>query len=278
MLRRSLPYELVRRTPDIAIHLVTREADSIPARIAPRAATPRIELLPFVYAALAVAGALGIGRLLTEITEFPNLSVVFLLAVLLIAVSFGIWPAIFASVLSFLTFNFFFIEPLYTFTVAEPYELLALVTFLIVAVVTSALAGRVRGQAKVSASRMRAMRRLYEFTRRLSGLAALDAVAEGAASEIHASLGRPVVVMLARDEDLDLTAAWPPEDTLDAAAMTAARWAYSHVEPAGADTGHPADHTVVLRATPHRRQNSRRGRCRQRKGYAAAQFRGARSA
>ena len=155
---------------------------------------------------------------------------------LLTAVSFGIWPAIYASVLSFLTFNFFFIEPLYTFTIAEPYELLALVTFLIVAVVTSALAGRVRQQAKVSASRMRAMRRLYEFTRRLSGLAALDAVAEGAASEIHASLGRPVVVMLARDDDLDLTAAWPPEDALDAAAMTAARWAYSHVEPAGADT------------------------------------------
>ena len=34
-----------------------------------------------------------------------------------------------------------------------------------------------------------------------------------------------------------LTAAWPPEDALDAAAMTAARWAYSHDEPAGADTG-----------------------------------------
>ena len=36
---------------------------------------------------------------------------------------------------------------------------------------------------------------------------------------------------------MTLTAAWPPEDTLDPAAMTAARWAYSHVEPAGADTG-----------------------------------------
>ena len=54
---------------------------------------------------------------------------VFLLAVLLTAVSFGIWPAIYASVLSFLVYNFFFIEPLYTFTIAEPYELLALVIF-----------------------------------------------------------------------------------------------------------------------------------------------------
>ena len=115
--------------------------------------------------------------------------------------------------------------------------MLALVIFLVVAVISSALAGRVREQARISGSRMRAMRRLYEFTRRLSGLATLDAVAEGAASEIHASLGRPVVVLLARDDDVALIAAWPPEDTLDAAAMTAARWAYSHVEPAGADTG-----------------------------------------
>ena len=83
---------------------------------------------------------------------------------------------------------------------------------------------------------MRATRRLYEFTRRLSGLATLDAVAEGAASEIHASLGRAVVVLLAQGDDLELVAAWPPEDALDAAAMTAARWAFSHAEPAGADT------------------------------------------
>jgi two-component system sensor histidine kinase KdpD len=237
LLRRSLPHELVRRTPDIAIHLVTRELD------APRTPVPKRregwppEPLPFLYATLAVAGAIGIGKILIELTPIPNLSIVFLLAVLLTAVSFGIWPAIYASVLSFLAFNFFFIEPIHTFSIAEPYELLALVTFLIVAVVSSALAGRVRQQAKVSASRMRAMRRLYEFTRRLSRLAAVDAVAEGAASEINSSLGRSVVVMLARGDDLTLSAAWPPEDALDAAAMTAARWACSHAEPAGADTG-----------------------------------------
>ena len=73
--------------------------------------------------------------------------------------------------LSFLAYNFFFIEPLYTFTVAEPHELFALVIFLAVAVMTSALAGRVREQARIAANRMRATRRLYEFTRKLSGLA-----------------------------------------------------------------------------------------------------------
>jgi two-component system, OmpR family, sensor histidine kinase KdpD len=237
LLRRSLPHELVRRTQDIAIHLVTRESEPAPrGRFTLR--RPGIAVGPqsFLYATASVAAALGVGELLTKLTPIPNLSIVFLLAVLLTAVSFGIWPAIYASGLSFLAYNFFFIEPIYTFTIAEPYELLALVIFLVVAVVTSALAGRVREQATISAGRMRAMRRLYEFTRRLSGLASFDAVAEGAASEINASLGRAVVVLLEQDGDLALTAAWPPEDALDAAPMTAARWAFSHGEPAGADT------------------------------------------
>ena len=236
ILRRSLPHELVRRTQDIAIHVVTREAEAPATRPRP---TARAEMapLPFLYATLAVAAALAIGKGLTTLTPIPNLSMVFMLAVLLIAVSFGVWPAIFASFLSFFVYNFFFIPPLYTFTIAEPFELLALVIFLIVAIISSALAGRVRQQAMVAANRMRSMRRLYEFTRRLSGLATLDAVAEGAAGEIHASLGRGVVVLLAQGDDLHLAAAWPPEDTLDAATTTAARWAYSHAEPAGADTG-----------------------------------------
>src|SRR6478736_1521860 len=239
LLRRSLPHELVRRTEDIAIHLVTREAEA--SARAPFLRWPKnlaIAPLHFLYATLAVVAALAVGEVLTQITPIPNLSIVFLLAVLVTAMSFGIWPAIYASVLSFFVYNFFFIPPLYTFTIAEPYELLALVIFLVVAVISSAMAGRVREQARIAAARMRAMRRLYEFTKRLSGLATIDTVAEGAASEIHASLGRPVVVMIGHDDDdLALTAAWPPEDSLDAAAMTAARWAYSHNEPAGADTG-----------------------------------------
>jgi len=114
--------------------------------------------------------------------------------------------------------------------------LLALVIFLVVAIITSALAGRIREQARIAAARTRAMRRLYEFTRRLSGLATFDAVAEAAASEINASLGRPTVVLLTQEGELMLKAAWPPEDALDTASMTAARWAFTHDEPAGADT------------------------------------------
>jgi len=83
--------------------------------------------------------------------------------------------------------------------------------------------------------------------------------------------------MLARDGELELTAAWPPEDTLDAAAMTAARWAFSHVEPAGTGTNtlpiipwffvplRIGERTLgvvgVARTRTRRRSIRRRGRC-----------------
>ncbi|MFZ1048752.1 MAG: DUF4118 domain-containing protein, partial [Pseudolabrys sp.] len=152
LLHRSLPHELVRRTQDIAIHLVTREGE-VPDKVLRFGWPKTLALLPlhFLNATLAVVAALAVGEVLTKITPIPNLSIVFLLAVLVTAMSFGIWPAIYASVLSFLVYNFFFIPPIYTFTIAEPYELLALVIFLVVAVVSSAMAGRVREQARIAA-------------------------------------------------------------------------------------------------------------------------------
>src|SRR5579871_455952 len=237
LFRRSLPHELVRRADDIAVHLVTGREEKADSLLRPPITWPAdLRPWPFVWSTLAVAAAVLTGKLLTALMPFPNLSMIFLMAVLFPAVSFGIWPAIYASVLSFLAYNFFFIEPIYTFTVAEPHELLALIIFLAVAVTTSALAGRVRDQARVAADRTRATRRLYEFTRKLSSLATVDDIAEGAAGEIHTSLERPTVILLAKGEELGLRAAWPPEDALDTASMSAARWAFSRNEPAGADT------------------------------------------
>lgn len=235
-LGRSLSHALLRRADGIAIHVLTTGADDRDAparRIWPR---PSLNALQFLWSTLAVVASIAIGYVLDHATDFPNVSMIFIFAVLLAAIRFGVWPAVYASVLSFLGYNFFFTEPLYTFSVARPHEVLALAVFLVIAILTSALAGRTRDQARIATARMRATRRLYEFTRRLSGLASLDEVTEAAASEIHASLARPTVVLLGEAGEPVLTAAWPPEDELDTAAMTAARWALSRKEPAGAGT------------------------------------------
>src|SRR4051794_9599462 len=199
-------------------------------------------LLAFIWASFLVIAAIIVGHLLTIGAALPDVSMIFLLAVLLAAIMFGFGPAIYASLLSFLAYNFFFIEPLYTLSVAAPHELFALLMFLLVAIITSALAGRVRHQVRVAGERTRAMQRLYEFTRKLSGLARPDDIAEGAAAEVHASLGRPAVVLLGSAGELKLCAAWPPEDSLNAKALAAAHQAFTaaenvapqgHASPAG---------------------------------------------
>src|SRR5829696_3549190 len=103
--------------------------------------------------AAAVALATIAGLLLTALVRLPNVSMVFLLAVLFAAARFGLWPALFASGLSFLAYNFFFIEPLHTFSVAELHEWLTLFVLLAVAVLTSAIAGRARDQARTALER-----------------------------------------------------------------------------------------------------------------------------
>jgi two-component system sensor histidine kinase KdpD len=204
----------------------------------------------FAWSTAAVATALVSGWLISALAPLPNISMVFLMAVLFAAVSFGIWPAIYASVLSFLAYNFFFIEPLYTFQVAEPHELFALIVFLIVAIVTSTLAGRVRDQAHAANERARTTHRLYEFTWKLSGFNNVDAAADGAAGEIHTSLRRPAVILLNENGELSLAAAWPPEDSLDSASLDAARIAFMRNEPVGFGTGTLEDcawHFIPLR-------------------------------
>jgi two-component system, OmpR family, sensor histidine kinase KdpD len=192
--------------------------------------------MAFAWSTAAVAAAVVSGRLFSALAPLPNISMVFLMAVLFSAVSFGMRTAIYASALSFLSYNFFFIEPLHSFQVAQPHELLALIIFLIVAIVTSALAGRVRDQARAAHERARSMRRLYEFTWKLSGLTDVDAAADGAAGEIHTSLRRPAVILLHRDGELSLAAAWPPEDTLDSRTLEAARLSFARNEPVGCGT------------------------------------------
>src|SRR4051812_46029365 len=206
--------------------------------------------MAFVWSTAAVAAAIVSGRLFSVLAPLPNISMVFLMAVLFSAVSFGMRPAIYASMLSFLSYNFFFIEPLHTFQITQPHELLALIIFLIVAIVTSALAGRVRDQARAANERARSMRRLYEFTWKLSGLTDPDAAADGAVGEIHTSLRCAAVILLNREGVLSLAAAWPPEDSLDAESLEAARLSFARNEPVGCGTETLSDaqwHFIPLR-------------------------------
>lgn len=104
---------------------------------------------PFVAATTVIAIAAGIAPLLQRLPH-ANLSLLFLTAVLIVAVRNGLWPSIYASALSFLTFNFFFTPPHLTLAISEEGDVATLVFFLVMATVTSNLAARLRHAMAVS--------------------------------------------------------------------------------------------------------------------------------
>jgi two-component system sensor histidine kinase KdpD len=184
-------------------------------------------------ALVAVAGGGLAGKMLEQITRLPNLSMVFLFAVLICALRFGTFSAVAAAVLSFLAFNFFFIEPRYTLTIASPYELFGLVIFLVVAAATGSLAGRLREQANATRERADATQALYEFSGKLSAATKIDDVLWLLAAQSAAVVKGTSIILLEQAHELSIAGGWPPEDTLGTADWAAARGAHRNGEPAG---------------------------------------------
>ena len=90
-----------------------------------------------------------------------------LLAVLFISATWGLRYAIFAAILGTIAYNYFFLPPLFKFTIADPQNWVALIAFLITAVVASQLSERARRSANYANQRRREVERLYAFSQQL---------------------------------------------------------------------------------------------------------------
>lgn len=229
---------ITRQATDIGVHIIADPEAELNRR-APRWRLPTFKFASI--AALATAGAVGgavlIGLGLQMVVKLPNLSMLFMMAVLLCAIYFGRWYAVSAAVLSFFAYNFFFIPPVYTFTITEPQEFFALSLFLIVAILAGGLAGRMHDQAEMARKRSASTQALYEFSRKLSGAVKLDDVLWAGASHLRNALKADVVLLLPEDGELQVKLTWPPDVALDSTEMTAARWAIDKAEPAGRGSG-----------------------------------------
>lgn len=150
---------------------------------------------PLLLGVMAAASAVG----LTTILVYPlksvaadiSLSVVYLLAVLFIASFWGVWLGIGTAVASALAFNFFHIPPTGRFTISEGENWVALIVFLITAVVTSALADRARSEAIEADQRHREADLAAEMSRTLLRGEDLREALPEAAQRLASSLDLP---------------------------------------------------------------------------------------
>jgi two-component system sensor histidine kinase KdpD len=237
-LSRSLPEALAKRASGLGVYIVTPDGGD--AAFAKRPLPmPRLSALRQATAIASgfVAIAAAIGKLIDTIVDLPNISLLFLLAVLGASVSGGYLTAFFAAILSTLAYNFLFIDPLHTFTIAAPHEVFALFVFLAVAIIAGGFASRIREQAEIAGIRAAALQSLYDFSRKLAGTAKTEDAIWLTVSHLQARLKREVVLLLPRQGDVSMAAAWTPDTELDVTDLTAARWAHDKREAAGHGTG-----------------------------------------
>ncbi len=179
---------------------------------------------------IAACTALGLG-MQTLLPRFEDINVVLilLLGVVFVATGMGRGPAILASILSVLSFHIIFIAPAFSPLVAEVESMITLLVMLIVTIVLSGLAGRVREQAEIARDGERRAITLYQMSRDLSRVRGVDNLSQVCVNHVSNVFDCAVEVCLT-DASGKLSAiarARNPEIELDKdEAHAAAQWVF----------------------------------------------------
>lgn len=174
--RTSLSVALLRQARGISITIVNGEVGVIRDFFQETRWKRSLER-GLVAGASATALGVGLSWILSHYLSTANLSLVFLLAVLVVAIGFGRSAALITAFLSFLLFNYLFTAPRYTFRVSNKEDIFTLFFFLIVALIVGQLGARLRRQVLVIRDSSRLTALLYEFSRRLNGIGGSESIA-----------------------------------------------------------------------------------------------------
>jgi two-component system sensor histidine kinase KdpD len=233
----SVVHDLVRRAGNISVNVIA--GDELPpgppgkAAVQTAARPEPFHARPYLMALAIVALGLAGAAIIQPLFGIENVDLVFLTAVVGVAVRYGLGPSLLASVAASLCYNFFFLPPIYTFTITDPTNIVAFFFFMLIAILVSNVAARVRVQADSAIGRVRTTEQLYAFSRKLAGTATLDDVLWATAYQTALMLKVRVVLLLPEQGTLTVKAGYPPEDQLDQADLAAANWAWSNDRPAG---------------------------------------------
>lgn len=232
---KSVTESLIDKAGDFTVILVGGDEDEKPkpSMPPPKPQTGWRVWLGYAFALAATAAATGVSFLIDLYLPIANISVTYLLAVMIVAMKSGLRAGIMASVWSFLSFNFFFTEPRYTFAITDIQNIMTVVFFLLAAVIVSNLAARLRAQVQATRESVRRTTNLYDFGRKITAAATLDDVLWAVVHHVATTIHGKSLVLMPGDAGLHIAAGYPPEDEIDDKSAGAADWAWTHGKLAG---------------------------------------------
>ncbi|MGF6129804.1 two-component system sensor histidine kinase KdpD [Pseudomonas frederiksbergensis] len=195
-------------------------------------------LVWFDYALALVATILAsaLAWAVASVLPLPNISLVFLAAVLLVAVRSSLGPALACAALSFLTYDFLFIPPNFSFSIQREEDVLTLLFFLLMAALTGNLAARQRRQLQALRDTQEETTELLDLSRKLTAATDRQAVVSAAAQHLNGWSDLQLCLL-----NQDGQGGWKVETggplEFSEAERAAADWAWQHDQPAGAGTG-----------------------------------------
>ena len=234
-LRETVAQRLLRKATQFELTIVSPEDEHARADIISGGLkTAFDDWNAYVLATFGVGLAAALAYCVSFVLPLPNITLIFMTTVILIAIYVGRGPSILASGLSFFAYNIFFTKPYYNFSGFRRDDLLTILFFLLVSVIVGNLAARLKVQ--IQAMRVSAQRtaNLYEFSRKIAAAAALEDVLWAAVHHVSSTLQSLSLVLLPqKDKRLQIAAGYPPEDQLSPKDWDAAEWAWEHGGPAG---------------------------------------------
>ena len=175
-----------------------RERRPAPRRPAWLAAAGR-ELPGYLEATLVVIASIAVAYAVRRYMPHASLSLVFLTGVLVVAARAGLWPSLYASLLSFEALNYLFTPPYYTFEVADDGDVATLLFFLLAAAIAGNLAARMRREIERRRASLKRISSLQAFSREMVSVTREQEVFEALDRHLAAATGQPEQDELARD-------------------------------------------------------------------------------
>jgi two-component system sensor histidine kinase KdpD len=200
-----------------------------------------LEVRPYFLATLAVAASTLIGLGLRAALDVPDVEVLYVLAVLVVAARLGRGPSVLTAALGVAAYDFFFVPPFHTFAVTDARHLLTFGLMFGVGLLVSALTDRIRRQERGAIERERRTAALYALSRDLGAATGLDAVLAIVARHATALIDGAAHVLVWQEGALAEGARCAPAGMDDAPLppkeLGVARWAFDHRSAAGLGTG-----------------------------------------
>ena len=231
----SVVERIVRAAGDIDVYVISAARERRRAQAKAAIDRPAFHGKSYVYAGGVVALAVLIGALVHGVWAQANVTMLFLLAVVVTALQLGRGPATLAAGVSLAAFAFFFGPPSFTYTVVDTQYFVTVGALLFVGLVIGTLASRTREQAQAALSREAYMAALHALSGELAATNDLDAILQAVGRHIGATFGRSVAIFLPKSETLEprlVTPGYPLTENERAVAD----WVFRHGHSAGYGT------------------------------------------